>query len=152
MPVRQADVRWLADRSAAEWDHVDFGWLWGARLAEWAIPCMNAIVWWTEDGHRAGYTVNRPGRDTSALVLAADPVLAREVITTLKPKNLSHHPSGGLVQNALDQKWATAEAKPSQAAMACELQEGVLQPYLEALESGKRLPGFTLFPLPFLAC
>lgn len=86
------------------------------------------------------------------MLLAEDPALAREVIATIRPATIEHHPSGWLARNVLDPTWATCEVELSQAAMACELQEGVLQPYLQALESGKRLPGFTRFPLPFLAC
>ncbi len=150
LPVREADVPWLTDRWAAEWADVDFGWLWGDSLGEWAIPCMNAVMWWTRDGHRAAYTLH--AHRHPKLMLAANPELARDVIATLKPKTLELHPAGWLARHVLDSAWATAEAKPSQAAMACELEDGVLQPYLDALASGSRQPGFTMFPLPFLAC
>ena len=150
LPVRPADLPWLAERCAVEWADVDFGWLWGTRLSEWAIPCMNTMMWWTKDGRRAAYTLD--AHKEHKLLLADDPELAREVIVTLKPKTLEHHPAGWLAKNVLDQKWSSVEAKLNQAAMACELKEGVLRPYLAALESGKRLPGFTLFPAPFLAC
>ena len=149
-PVRPADVAWIVGRAAAEWADVDFGWLWGESLTDWAIPCMNAGMWWTHDGRRAAYTLH--AHREPKLVLADDPALAREVIATLKPKALQHHPAGWLAQHALDPKWAATEAKLSQAAMACELEEGALKPYLDALEAGERLPGGTIFPLPFLAC
>lgn len=152
LPVRAADVPWLVERCAAEWADVDFGWPWGTSLSEWTIPCMNVVMWRTEDGTRAAYTMDNHGRARCKLLLADDPALAREVIATIRPATLEHHPSGWLARHALDPEWATAEAKPSKAAMACELQEGVLDAYLQALESGNRLPGFTLFPLPFLAC
>ena len=149
-PVRPADVAWLAERSAAEWADVDFGWLWGESLTDWAIPCMNTVMWCTQNGRRAAYTLH--AHREPKLVLADDPALAREVIATLKPKALEHHPAGWLAQHVLDPKWAATEAKLSQAAMACELEEGALKPYLDALEAGERLPGATIFPLPFLAC
>jgi len=152
MPVRPADVPWLVERHAAEWADVDFGWLWGESLQEWWIPGLNVMMWWTQDGRRAAYTVGLPGRGRCKMLLADDPALAREVIATIRPAALEHHPAGWLARDALDGEWATAEAKPSNAAMACELQEGALRPYLEAVESGRRSPGFTLFPLPFLAC
>ena len=150
MPVRAADVPWLVERRAAEWAGVDFGWLWSANLTEWIIPCVDAMIWWTEDGRRAAYTLACHGQHK--ILLAADPALARDVLTTLKPKALDQHPAGWFARNVLEPAWGTAEVKPSQAAMAYELQEGVLRPYLEALQTGKCLPGFTLFPLPFLAC
>ena len=74
------------------------------------------------------------------------------MIATLRPATLGHHPSGWLARNVLDAEWGSAEAKLGDAAMAYELQEGVLAPYLKALEKGERLPGFTQFPLPFMAC
>ena len=151
MPVRPADVPWLVERHFAEWADVDFGWLWGTCLSEWTIPCMNATVWWTEDGRRAAYTVAKPRRGFGTL-LADDAELAREVIAAARPATLDHHPSGWLARHVLCPEWATVEAKRSDAAMALELQPGVLDAYLEAVEAGTRPVGSTLFPLPFLAC
>ena len=151
-PVRPADTPWLAERCAVEWADVDFGWLWGTSLSEWTILCLNAVMWWTEEGRRAAYTVAPVGRGKCTMLLAEDPALAREVIATIRPTTMEHHPSGWLARNVLDTEWATCEVKLSEAAMACELEEGVLEPYLKAVDSGKRLPGVTLFPLPFMAC
>jgi predicted N-acetyltransferase YhbS len=156
LPIRPADVPWLVERCAAEWAEVDFGWLWGMSLNEWTIPGVNALVWWTEDGRRAAYTLAKSGgwpkESKWKIILADDPALAREVIATIKPKTLEHHPSGWLTRNALAPKWGTSEVKMRQAAMACELEEGALQPYLQALECNKRLPGASFWPLPFMLC
>jgi len=151
-PVRPADIPWLVERHAAEWADVDFAWLWGDDPSAWTIPCVNAVMWWTEDGRRAAYTVALPGPGKCRMLLADDPELAREVIATIRPASLQHHPAGWLARNALQPEWATAEATPVQAAMACELQQGVLEPCLQALEAGERLPGFSLGALPFMAC
>ncbi|HIE26402.1 TPA: N-acetyltransferase [Candidatus Poribacteria bacterium] len=155
-PVQLADVPWLVERYAAEWAEVDFGWLWGMNLNEWTIPCVSAMLWWTEDGRRAAYTLAKSGgwpqESKWKMMLAEDPMLAREVISTIKPKTLEHHPSGWLAKNVLDPKWGTAEVNASRAAMACELEEGILQPYLQALESNEHLPGFCNWPLPFMLC
>ena len=148
-PVRPADIPWLVERNAVEWADVDFGWLWGTALGEWRIPGVNAMIWRTEDGRRAAYTASR-GADSVYLFLADDPELAREVLATFRPKEIRQHPSGWLARHVLDPMWAKAEVRPSSAAMACELQEGALQPYLDAVEAGERLVGSSNEPLPFL--
>jgi len=150
-PVRPADIPWLVERHAAELADVDFGWLWGTSLSEWTIPWANAQMWRTEAGGRAGYTL-RTTAEKLHLLLAGDPLLARELIATLKPEEISQHPAGWLARNVLDPAWGKAEASSSKAAMACELQEGVLQPCLQAVEAGERLPGCSNWPLPFLLC
>ena len=152
LPVRQADIPWLVERHAAELADVDFGWPWGTCLSEWTIPAMNCLMWWSMDGRRAAYTMTRQGHDTCKLLLADDPALAREVLATIRPATLDHHPAGWLARQVLDPAWGTAQAEAWSAAMAYELQPGVLQPYLVARTSGERLPGMTMFPLPFLAC
>jgi putative acetyltransferase len=152
LPVQPDDIPWLAERHEAEWEDVDFGWLWGNSLSEWTIPCLNALMWWTEDGRRAAYTVALSGRTGCKILLADDTGIARDVVATIRPTTLEHHPSGWMARNCLDPAWATTEVKVSSAAMACELQEGVLESYLKAIDADDRLPGFTLFPLPFLAC
>jgi len=156
LPVRISDVPWLVERCTAEWSEVDFSWLWGMNLSEWTIPFVNAMVWWTEDGRRAAYTLAKSGgwpkESKWKVILAEDPVLALEVISTIKPNTLEHHPSGWLAKNVLDLEWGTVEAKVSRAAMACELEAGILRPYLQGLESGERLPGFCNWPLPFMLC
>jgi len=152
MPVRPADLPWLAQRHAVEWSDVDFSPAWGTNLSEWTIPCLNAVMWWTQDGRRAAYTVDKPGREKCRMLLADDPEVAKEVIATIRPKAMSHHPAGWLARSALDSEWATAQAEPSEAGMACELRENALEPYVKAIDAGTRLPGFTLGPLPFLAC
>ncbi len=151
-PVRPADVPWLVERYAAEWADVDFAPLWGSSLCEWTLPSLNALMWRTADGRRAAYTVDQPGRGRCRMLLADDPALAREVLATIRPKTLSHHPSGWLARHALDSAWAKVEAEPIEAAMACELRQGVLDPYLQAVASRSRPAGFALGPVAFLAC
>ena len=151
-PVLAADIPWLVERWRIEWADVDFGWLWGSSRHEWHIPGMNARMWWTADGRRAAYTMDKAGRGRCKVMLADDPELARQVLATMRPKTLEHHPSGWLAQHALQTEWAACKAERITAAMACELQPGALDPYIKALEAGERLPGFTMFPLPFLAC
>lgn len=152
MPVHTADIPWLVERHAAELANVDFAWPWGATLAEWTMPAMNCLLWWTMDGRRAAYTMTRQGRNNCQLLLADDPALAREVLATIRPSRLEHHPAGWLASQVLDPAWGTAHAEAFTAAMAYELQPGVLQPYLDARAAGERLPGATMFPLAFLAC
>jgi len=151
MPVHVADMPWLVERHAVELADVDFAWPWGSAISEWTIPAMNCVIWWTADGRRAAYTVTRQGRKSCKMILADDPTLAREVLACIRPATLEHHPAGWLVKQTLDPTWATAHAEAFTAAMACELQPGVLRPYLDACAAG-RLPGATMFPLPFLAC
>jgi hypothetical protein len=152
MSVRPDDIPWLVERYAAEWNDVDFAWLWGGGLGEWTIPLVSAVIWWTPDGRRAAYTVTRGGRSSCRLLLAEDPDLARDVLATVRPASLDHHPSGWLARNALDPAWAVASVKTGDPAMACELQPGVLAPYVRAVSAGQRAPGFVMFPLPFMAC
>ena len=152
LPVRAADIPWLVERYEIEWADVDFAIQWGNTLGEWSLPCLNTVMWWTEDGRRAAYTVDKPGKNRCQMLLADDPDIARDVIATIRPPTLSHHPSGWLARNALDPEWGAAQAEASDAGMAYELQEGVLEPYLKARESGERPPGSVLGPLPFLAC
>lgn len=151
-PVRPADIPWLRARQEAEWADVDFTAPWGSALSEWTMPGMNCMMWWTADGRRAAYTMTRQGRNTCKLLLADDPALAREVLATIRPAKMDHHPAGWLVREVFDPAWGTAQADAFDAAMACELQPGVLDAYLAARASGERLPGMMLFPLPFLAC
>ena len=127
-PVLAADLPWLMERSAAEWADVDFSWQWGNCLSEWTRPGTNALIWRTDDGRRAAYTLGWPGRKKLKLVLADEPAMARDAIATIKPEALEHHPAGWLARNALDGQWAAAEVKSSGAAMARELQDGVLAP------------------------
>jgi hypothetical protein len=63
---------------------------------------------------------------------------------------LDHHPSGWLARNVLDLAWSTAAVERGDPAMACALQEGALDPLLNALDAGTRPPGFVNWPLPFL--
>ena len=149
-PVQPADLPWLAERCAVEQADVDFGWLWGEAMGLWSIPGLNAVMWWTKDVRRAAYTLAT--HKQPRLVLADDPLLARDVISACKPKTLDHHPNGWLARHVLDPEWSTTEVKSSQAAMALELQEGALGPYMKAVEAGDRPCGATVFPLPFLAC
>ena len=150
-PVRPEDLPWLEERNAAEWSNVDMGWLWGAGLAEWTMAGVNALVWHTPGGRRVAYTVSLR-RDVLGLVLAEDEAMAREVIARLRPTVIKQHPSGWLAQNAIDPAWGRTKVARSDAAMVCELQSGVLGPYLEALEAGTRLPGHCNYPLAFALC
>jgi len=151
-PVQLADVPWLVERAAAEWDAVDFGWLWGGNLSDWAIPCMNAVTWWTLDGCRVAYTLAKRASAHCQLILADDRALACDVIAALRPSSLGNHPAGWLARAALEVAWAEPKAERCEAAMAVELQPGVLSPLREALTAQRRLPGVALYPLPFLAC
>ena len=154
-PVRPADIPWLVERMAAEWPDVDFSWQWGTSLGEWTLAGTDAVVWRTEASQRAAYTLRLPGwqkKKELKMLLADDPMLARDVIATIKPQSLEHHPSGWLARNVLDPEWATAEANSSSAAMAYELEEGVLQPYVEALQAEERLSGSCNWPLPSIVC
>lgn len=146
MPVRKGDVAWIAAQHAAELADVDFGWVWGPRLNEWRLACLNSMMWWTDDGRRAAYTLH------DRLVLGEDAALAREVISAMRPEKLEHHPSGRLARQLEDCRWADFAVEACEAGMACELQDGALEPYMEAVSTGDRPVGATLFPLPFLAC
>jgi len=154
-PVQASDLDWLVRRHQAEHAEVDFATAWGAHLEEWTLPIVDALVWWTDDGRRAAYTVATNCATHGQhyrLVLAEDPELAREVIATARPTRLSHHPAGWLASEVADPQWATARVEASSAAMAYELQQGVLSPYLEAVASSQRQCGAGLDPLPFLIC
>jgi hypothetical protein len=151
-PVRPDDVPWIVERAMAEWDDVDFGWLWGENLNDWTVPCMNAMMWRMPDGRRAAYTVARHASKHCDLLLADDPALGRQVMATLRPASLGNHPAGWLARNALDAQWAEPTAAACDAAMAIELRPGILAPLRESLASGHRPPGVALFPLPFPAC
>jgi putative acetyltransferase len=152
-PVQQSDLDWLVRRYAVEHAAVDFATIWGPTLGEWTLPIVDAVMWWTEDGQRAAYSVATncgPRGKDYRLILADDPKLACEVIATARPKMLSHHPAGWLAREVVDPEWASPKVEASNAAMACGLQEGVLEPYLEAIASGRRQLGSGLDLLPFL--
>lgn len=149
-PVQPADLPWLAARCAAEqWD-VDLGWLWAEAMGLWSLPGTNGVMWWTPDGRRAAYTL--AAHKQARFMLADDPEVAIEVIAAWKPKTLDQHPNGWLARHVAGCEWASCEVSPSKAGMAIELQPGALEPYMRAVEAGKRPCGATLFPLPFLAC
>jgi len=150
-PVTSDDLPWLRECQEREWADVDFAWLWGDALQDWVLAGTNTVIWRTDDGRRAGFTLRRLDKSYD-YVLADDPALARDLIATIKPGKLAHHPAGWLAKNVLDPAWATAEAKLSAAAMACELQPGALDAYVAAVEAGDRLPGSVNWPLPFAAC
>lgn len=134
LPVQSADLPWLVERGAAESSDVDFGWLWGAHTSEWTIPGVRALVWWTEDGERAAYTlsVGYRAQQNWKMVLAADPEIARDVIATIRPATLPQHPAGWLAHHALCPEWERAEVEAS------------------AVAAGRRLPGACSFALPCL--
>jgi putative acetyltransferase len=152
MPVRETDLPWLVERHAVELADVDFAWPWGPSLSEWTMPAMNCMMWWTEDGRRAAYSMTRQGRGSCKLLLAEDPYLAREVLATIRPKQLEQHPAGWLAREALTPDYASSQAEAWTAAMAYELRPGVLDAYLAARATGTREAGATMFPLAFLAC
>ncbi len=107
LPVQSADLPWLVERLAAEMAEVDFAWLWGMNVSEWSIPAVNAMIWWTEEGRRAAYTVAPHGRGRCELLLADDPELACDVLATLRPAMLKNHPAGWLARDVLSASWAT---------------------------------------------
>ena len=150
-PVQPADLPWLVERLEVELSDVDFGWLWGATLAEWRLSGIDSLVWRDGAGRRVAYTM-RPARqrDRLAMLLAADPESARQVIYALRPNAIEVHPGGWLAQNALDPGWAATSIEPSAAAMVFLLQEGVFDSYRIAVKKG-RPPGQVNWPLPFLA-
>ncbi len=145
------DLPWLVERLKAESAPIDFGLQRGATLSEWRLSGIDAIVWRNKAGERVAYTM-RPSRqrDKLALLLAQDAEMARQLIYTLRPKEIEHHPSGWLAKNAIDPAWADAHAESSEAAMAIPLQEGALDDYLAAVEAGRSI-GCAGWPLPFLA-
>jgi putative acetyltransferase len=149
-PVRESDIPWLVNRFEIECADIDFSWLRGNSISEWVLPSTSAMVWRDKDGRRAGYTLSKPSTNHLNLLLADDADLAREIIFTIKPQTIEHHECGWLYQNAIDKSWGKAEVKLSKAAMACELQDGVLKPLLDALESKQRLPGFCNWPITFV--
>lgn len=150
LPVQSADVPWLVERCEVEWADVDFGWLWGDARSEWTMPGLIALVWWTEDDRRAAYTL-ADGKRQWQMVLGDDPRLVREVIATIRPASLKQHADGWLARNVIQPEWGRVEVNRSDAAMACELQNGALQPLIYALEGGERLTGACNWPLPFVA-
>jgi putative acetyltransferase len=149
--VEASDLLWLAERHAVEWADVDFAWVWGGSVGNWTTIDVPGTVWWSESGTRAGYTVAHPVRGDVKLILAEDPEIARALIATTRPTQLVQHPDGWLARNVLDPSWGLATARASTAAMACPLQEGVLDELLAGVKTGDRLPGTCVFPLPFFA-
>ncbi len=146
-PVLPQDGPWLAELGRREWNDVDFGWLYGESLTEWHAPGMISHVWYDAEGARVAYTQANPWRKWR-FVLARDAGVAQDVIATIKPESLEHHPSGWLARSLADAEWCKAEVSPSDAAMACPLQDDALAPLLAALESG-RPPGCANWPIPF---
>lgn len=151
MPVCETDLPWLVACHAREWHDVDFGWLWGPTLAQWTLPGLNAVVWWTDDGRRAAYTLKARGR--LCMLLADDPDLARQVLWRLKPATIDLHPCGWFARHVLQEGWSSTEVgrEPSPSAMACELRPGVVDACLAAQRTG-RPSGGCMFPTPFLLC
>ncbi len=152
LPVRPADLSWLVERWEIEWADVDFAWLWGPTLSEWRLTGLRTNMLWTHDGRRAAYVAWMPRQPGSAMILSDERELARDVIATLKPKTLLHHADGWLNRAVLGDDWTQPEVKRHDAAMAYELTPGVLTRCLEALESGQRSCGTTMFPLTFWLC
>lgn len=150
-PVQRDDVPWLRECLERELVDVDFGWLWGGALEEWALSGINSLIWRAEDGRRAAYTLQAPS-GTWQCVLSDDPALARDVIATVKPATLEHHPAGWLAREVVDPAWGEAKVEAHPAAMACELQDGALGAYMQAVDSGVRPPGACNWSLPFMLC
>ncbi len=150
MPVVESDISWLVDRFNAEFEDVDFTWIRGSEIDEWIFPGANALMWFTSDNKRAAYTLSKPGNKHLNMLLADDSSLAVDVISTIKPETIEHHPSGWLSKNAINPEWGKSECRLSPAAMAYELQTGALQPCIDAVESGERPPGFCNWPIWFI--
>jgi putative acetyltransferase len=150
-PLQPADLPWLVERLNVELADVDFALLRGTDLSEWVQTGINALVWRTGDGRRAAYAMSvARGRDQINMLLGDDVELVRQVLYRRRPERLGHHPSGWLAQRVLDAAWSEAVCEPSKSAMACELSEGVLAVYEQAVASGRPV-GTPNWPLPFLA-
>ena len=120
-------------------------------MGEWRLGGIDSLMWRDEAGRRVAYTMRAARqREKLVMLLAEDPEQARQVIYTLRPSALEHHPSGWLAQHALDPAWATVSAEASEAAMVYILQKGVLDEYLAAVEKGQPI-GCVNWPLPFVA-
>jgi len=63
---------------------------------------------------------------------------------------IDHHPSGWLAREVLHPDWSKTEANAGEPAMAYELQEGILEPVITAMEAGTMPPGACTWPIPFL--
>ncbi len=152
LPVTHDDVAWIEAVHRQEMQRVNFAWSWGGSLSSWSISGVNAQIWWTEDGRRAAYTVSKHASTEGLLLLAEDAALAREVLFHLRPESLEQHPRGWLATHLLDPVWGEATLRPSDAAMAIELEPGALSGYLQALDKDETQLGSTVFPLTFCAC
>ena len=147
--MRPADLPWLIRRFDVEWGDVDFAWRWPGVLDAWTFSGADAVIWRSPDARRVAYTLAQVRSKDLVQLLADDAHWAREVIATLKPPKLLHHPSGWLARQALDPSWAVAEAKAHDAAMAIELQPGALAPVMAAVAAGDRPAGMCTWPMPF---
>jgi putative acetyltransferase len=154
LPVQAGDLPWLERVGAREWGDVDFGCIWGADRREWTLEGISTLMWWTEDGRRAAYTVSLGNGEARQwrLLLAEDADLALDVLASVRPSRLDHHPSGWLATRVLDPAWSRCSVEPSLAAMAIELEPGLLEPYLEKVRLGQRPCGAWNWPLPYMLC
>jgi len=151
-PVTEADVPWLMECHDREWTDVDFAWNRGSDIREWTAPSACTEIWRAADGRRAAYVEGlSDGRDWHQ-VLGDDPDLVRDVIATIKPGTLEQHPDGWLARNVIAEQWAQATAELNGAALACELQPGVLGDYVNTVDSDTRRPGSFVWPLGLSVC
>ena len=150
LPVKRSDIDWLVACYKTEWQNVDFSWQWSNNFNDWTMHGQNALIWRTPKGKRAAYTLGSYGGKKWKMILGDAPDLVRDVIATIKPKSLDHHPSGWLAKNVLAQEWSTYENNLSPNEMACPLQPGALDSYFTALEAGRIQPGTFTWPLPYI--
>lgn len=149
-PADKSDTRWLAELCERELSDVDFGWLWADDIRSWRLEGVDAHVWCNGSGEAVGFTAAKPGAERLALLLARDRESALGIVKTIRPISISAHPSGWLAREVLDVDLAHASLSASDAAMAIELQEGILAPYFAAVAGGHRPVGAVNHPLVFV--
>jgi len=148
-PVAITDGPWLAAQHRREWQDVDFAWMRGGELGAWTVPGAETVLWWTRDGRRAAYT-QKSADGQRCLVVADDAALARQVLLTLRPPRLDHHPHGWLARTVLPELGCVASVARAAPCMA----RALVPSALDAVRDGwsrDAVPGSTTFPVSFLA-
>jgi len=155
-PPDAAGLPWLVERIRAEFEDVDFGWIWNEHLTEWVQPGLNTVAWVTPEGERVGYSVDRTRIDGVKMLLADDSAMAIEILCNLRDRiddgdmsKITLHPSGWLARSLASESWATPTVRASDAAMAFEITPGILDEYRSEVAAGHRPTGHVNFPLVF---